>query len=81
MEWLTAVSILLGVGTCDGSKVDYCPDPVGEVAIEVEAARYNNHSILFKAVHYSEIGNGEPYGGDRGTELYLLEYKYTWRLK
>lgn len=80
MELFTAAAIVLGLGTC-GSQVDYCPDPVGKVALEVELVSHQNHSIFASAVHYSEIGNGEPHGGDRGTELYTINYKFTIRSK
>lgn len=80
MEYLTSLAFILGIGTCNNG-LDYCPDPVGKAAIELTLAEKNRHSIMFEAVHYSEVGNGEPYGGDRGTEFYLIEYKYTFDLK
>ena len=80
MELLTTAAVILGLGAC-GGHVDYCPDPVGKVALELELVRHSNHSIFASVVHYSEIGNGEPSGGDRGTELYTINYKYIFKLR
>jgi hypothetical protein len=77
MEYLTAISLILGIGGCP-SSTDYCPDPVGKFGVQAELVRYDRHSIFLDATHYSELGNGEPTGGDRGTELYTLNYRYTW---
>ncbi len=75
-----SLAFVLGIGACDNG-LDYCPEPIGMAAIELTIAEKGQHSIMFEAVHYSEIGNGEPFSGDRGTEFYMLEYKYTFDLK
>jgi len=77
VNFFHTLSVVLGIGACNNG-LDYCPDPVGKFAIEAGLVEYNKHSVMFEAVHYSEVGDGEPYGGDRGTEFYLLEYKYRF---
>lgn len=80
MELFTATILTLGIGLCDPAN-DYCPEPVGKVSIEQELVRVENHVISLEMEHYSQVGNGEPISGDRGTEFLMLEYKHTfnWR--
>ena len=70
MELFTSMAVVLGLGACD-SSTDYCPDMVGKAAIELEVAAYDNHSLSLEAVHYSDPGQY-----DRGTEFYLMQYRY-----
>lgn len=75
MEYFTSLAFILGIGTCS-SGVDYCPDTVGKAALELTLAEQNKHSIMFEAVHYSSTSDGILGKGDRGTEFFLIEYKY-----
>lgn len=75
VNFFSSLTLVLGIGTCDNT-LDYCPEPVGKAALELGIAEYQRHSIMFEAVHYSKVGDGEPSKGDRGTEFYILEYKY-----
>lgn len=78
MNWLTAGYLILGLGTCDPT-VDFCPDPVGKIAADMTIVESDSqtHSIHLGVEHFSRIGDGELRGeGDRGTELFMLEYHY-----
>lgn len=78
MEYFTALSLILGLGACDGSG-DWCGQPVGKVALNLELVTYNKHSIHIVAEHMSDFDNGslnpnKP--GEQGLNVYLAEYKY-----
>lgn len=76
---VNALDLTLGLGTCSNA-VDYCPRPVGKIALSQTLWQEDKHSIDLSIEHYSKIGNGEwRWEGDRGTEFYLLEYKVKLR--
>lgn len=75
----TALELTLGLGAC-GSNTDYCPNPVGKIALTQTVWQRNKHQVLINVEHFSKFGDGElRWEGDRGTEFYLLEYKVKLR--
>lgn len=77
LMFFSEASIILGAGTCGLATVDYCPEPVGKAAIEVVLMEHERHSVSFEAEHFSKITDGVTYGhGDRGTEIFFLQYKF-----
>jgi len=83
-----SAAIILGLGACS-NNTDYCPDPVGKAAIEITALQSNNHahSIMFEAEHFSNVSDNKwlhmhPWDyGDRGTEIYSIQYKFEFKLR
>jgi len=88
MTLFPTAAIILGLGTCQQST-DYCPDPIGKASIEVTTLQSDNkaHSIMFSAEHFSNVSDnkwlsGSPWEhGDRGTEMYFIQYKYQLNLR
>ena len=75
MEFLTSMAFVFGIGGCSNST-DYCPGAVGSAAAQLTLVEQDKHSVMFEAVHYSD-----PLEYDRGTEFYMLEYKYEIDLR
>ena len=73
-----ALDLTIGLGTCNAGG-DYCPDPVGKIGLTQEIWISNRHAVQIEAFHLSEIGDGEPGSGDRGSEFLFIEYKVNLR--
>ena len=82
-----SAAVILGLGACSNAT-DYCPDPIGKAAVEVTAlqSENHNHSVMFSAEHFSNVRDNKwnsrsPWNtGDRGTEMYFLQYKYEFKV-
>ena len=70
MEFLTAFSIVLGLGVCDESR-DWCSNPVGEYGAELTIMEYDRHTLSANFRHFSDINDI-----DEGVNVYMGEYKY-----
>lgn len=71
-----ALDLTLGIGHCD-SSLDYCPKPIGKIAIGHDFLTNGNHIIRGEIEHFSRLDDS-LINGDRGTELYFIEYKYVF---